>query len=318
MKLSKSGIVLKSTAPLAMALSLLLGTPATAQTKITVAYTAVADFASGFHAVEAGLFKKRGLDVEFKLVPLNPQIPAALQSDSMQVGGTTTPVLLQAIDGGLDHVAIAGSGATTKNETLYGVVARAEAPIVGAKAFEGKKVGAPGIGAFLHVLFRKWLIENGVDIKKVTFVEVSFPQHLDVLKGGTIDAIVTGEPTLSRIVSSGIGTLSTNFNDNLKGEMPIIIYSATRKWADANPAAAKAFREAIAESTEFVNNPANTEAVRAVVGKYIALPPPVLAALRFGKWRAEVSEAGLKDWVDTMQAQGMLQTKIDIAKIATK
>jgi NitT/TauT family transport system substrate-binding protein len=308
----------KRMATLAAAGSLLMAQSAMAQTKITVAYTAVADFASGFYALDAGLFKKRGLDVDFKLVPLNPQIPAALQSESMQVGGTTTPVLLQAIDGGLDHVAIAGSGTTKKNDGLYATIARAEGPINSAKEFEGKKVGAPGIGAFLHVLFRKWLMENGVDIKKVTFVEVAFPQHLDVLKGGTIDAVITGEPTVTRIVSAGVGKISTHFNDNLKGDMPVIIYSATRKWADANPAAAKAFYEAIAEATEFVNNPANEEAVRAVVGKFIQLPPPVLASLKFGKWKAQVTEAGLKEWVETMQAQGMLQTKIDPTKIATK
>jgi NitT/TauT family transport system substrate-binding protein len=308
----------KCLAPLVLALSLTVSQAATAQTKITVAYTAVADFASGFHALDAGLFKKRGLDVEFKLVPLNPHIPAALQSDSMQIGGTTTPVLLQAIDGGLDHVAIAGSGVTTKNDALYGVVARVEAPINSAKEFEGKKIGAPGIGAFLHVLFRKWLMENGVDMKKVTFVEVGFPQHLDVLKGGSIDGVITGEPTVSRIIGAGVGKISTHFNDNLKGELPVIVYSATRKWADANPAAAKAFREAIAEATVFVNDPANTEAVRAVVGKFIALPPPVLAALKFGKWKAEIPEAGINEWIVTMQAQDMLQTKLDAAKIVVK
>ncbi len=305
-------------AALALAGAVLCAGPAAAQTKITVAYTAVSDFASGFYAVDAGLFKKRGLDVEFKLVPLNPQIPAALQSGSMQVGGTTTPVLFQAIDGGLDHVAIAGSGVTAKNDSLFAAVARAEAPIGSAKDFEGKKVGAPGIGAFLHVLFRKWLIESGVDIKKVTFVEVGFPQHLDVLKGGTIDAVITGEPTVSRIVASGAGKISTHFNDNLKADMPVIVYSATRAWADANPQAVKAFREAIIEATQFVNNPANVEAVRAVVGKFIQLPPPVLAALRFGKWRGELPADGLNEWIATMKAQGMLQTTLDVAKVVAK
>jgi NitT/TauT family transport system substrate-binding protein len=291
---------------------------ASAQTKITVAYTVTSDFASGFHAVEAGLFKKRGLDVEFKLVPLNPQIPAALQSGSMQIGGTTSPVLLQAIDGGLDHVAIAGSGITRKNDGFFAVVARPDAPIATAKDFEGKKVGAPGLGAFLHVLFRKWLMENGVDIKKVTFVEAAFPQHLDILKGGTVDAIVTGEPTVTRIVTTGTGKIVSHFNDNLKGDMPVIIYSATRDWATKNPEAVKAFREAIAEATTFVNDPANVEAVRAVVGKYIQLPPPVLASLKFGQWRAEVPAEGLQAWIDTMAAQEMLQTKLDPAKIAVR
>jgi NitT/TauT family transport system substrate-binding protein len=303
---------------LGAALLALSSAVATAQTKITVAYTATSDFASGFYALDAGLFKKRGLDVEFKLVPLNPQIPAALQSASMQIGGTTSPVLLQAIDGGLDHVAIAGSGVTRKNDSLFAAMARPDATITTAKDFEGKRVGVPGIGAFLHVLFRKWLMENGADIKKVTFVEAAFPQHLDILKGGTIDAVVTGEPTVARIVSTGTGKVITHFNDNLTGDMPVIIYSATREWAQKNPDAAKAFREAIAEATEFVNNPANADAVRTVVGKFIQLPPPVLASLKFGVWKAEVTESGIKDWVATMGAQSMLQTKIDAAKIIVK
>ena len=157
-------------------------------------------------------------------------------------------MLLQAIDGGLDHVAVAGSGLTDKNQESFGAVAKADLAIVKADDFVGKKVGAPGIGAFLHVLFRNWLIDNGVDYKKVTFVEVGFPQMADVLKGGNVDAVVTGEPVMGRIVSAGIGKKVTSFTDNLKVELPIIVYSATRKWVDANPAAAKAFREAIAEA----------------------------------------------------------------------
>src|SRR5687767_12905495 len=119
--------------------------PAAAQgTKIVVGYTATADFAPGFIAVDQGLFKKRGLDVEFKIVPLNSQLPAAVESESITMGGTTISVLLQAVDGGLDHVAVAGSGITDKNQDSFGVVAKAGLPIVKADDFAGKKVGAPG------------------------------------------------------------------------------------------------------------------------------------------------------------------------------
>lgn len=301
----------------ATALALLAG-PALAQGKITVAHTASGDYASGFWAADKGLFKKRGLDVEFKLVPLNPQIPAAIQSGSMQVGGPTTTVLLQAVDGGLDHVAIAGSGLTKRNFDSFGAMVRTDAAIAKAKDFEGKKVGAPGIGAFLHVLFSKWLIDNGVDIKKVTFVEVGFPQHLDVLKGGTVDAIVTGEPFTSRIAQAGVGKVVTHFTDNLTNDMPIIVYSATRAYAEANKDAMKKFAEAIAESTEAVNNPANADEVRAVIGRFIPMPAPVLATLRLGTWKAEVTEAGLKDWIDTMKSQGLTQNPLDMKKIIWK
>lgn len=291
--------------------------PAAAQTtKIVVGYTATADFASGFIAADQGLFKKRGLDVEFKIVPLNSQLPAAVQSDSITMGGTTVSVLLQAIDGGLDHVAIAGSGVTWKGQDSFGAVMRADVPYAKADDFIGKKVGAPGIGAFLQVLFRNWLIDSGVDYKKVTFVEVGFPQMADVLKGGNVDAVVTGEPVMGRIVSAGIGKQVTTFTDNLKGDLPIIVYSATRKWAEANKAAVKAFQEAITEGAAIANK--DPAAVRASVGNHIKMPPEVIANMKLGRWDANVTEAGMAGWVEIMKRQDMLRTTIDAKKIIAR
>ena len=92
--------------------------------KIVFGYTAVTDFASVFVAAEEGYFKKRHLDVECKFIPLNSTIPAALQSDSLQIGGPTPSVFLQAVDGGLDLQAVAGGGLTSKTITGFGLVAR--------------------------------------------------------------------------------------------------------------------------------------------------------------------------------------------------
>jgi len=44
---------------------------AQAPTKVVYGYTAVTDFASVFVAAEEGYFRKRGLDVELKFIPLN-------------------------------------------------------------------------------------------------------------------------------------------------------------------------------------------------------------------------------------------------------
>lgn len=289
---------------------------AAAQTKIVIGYTATADFASGFIALDQGLFKKRGLDVSFKLVPLNSQLPAAVQSDSITFGGTTVSVLLQAVDGGLDHVAIAGSGVTWKGQDSFGAVMRADVPYSQAGDFIGKKVGAPGIGAFLQVLFRNWLLDNGVDYKKVTFVEVGFPQMADVLKGGNVDAVVTGEPVMGRIVAGGIGKHVTTFTDNLKGDLPIIVYSSTRKWAEANAGAVKAFQEAIAEGAAIANSDA--AAVRTAVANYIKMPPEVIASMKLGRWQAAVTESGIAGWVDIMKRQDMLRSAIDAKNIIAR
>jgi NitT/TauT family transport system substrate-binding protein len=236
-----------------------------------------------------------------------------VESDSITFGGTTISVLLQAIDGGLDHVAVVGSGVTDKNQQSFGAVVKADLAYAKPADFAGKKVGAPGLGAFLHVLFRNWLIDNGVDTKKVTFVEVGFPQMADVLKGGNVDGVVTGEPVMGRIVSAGIGKKVTSFTDNLKVELPIIVYSATRKWVNANPAAAKAFREAIAEGTAIANK--DHAAVRASTANFIKMPPEVIASMKLGSWNAAVTETGMGAWIDIMKKQDMLRSPMDVKKV---
>lgn len=285
-------------------------------TKIVVGYTVTADFASGFIAMDKGLFKKRALDVEYKLVPLNSQLPAAVQSDSVTFGGTTVSVFLQAVDGGLDHVAVAGSGVTWKGQDSFGTVLRSDIPYAKPDDFIGKKVGAPGLGAFLHVLFRNWLLDNGVDFKKVTFVEVGFPQMADVLKSKNVDAVVTGEPVMGRIQQAGIGRQVTSFTDNLKGDLPIIVYSATRKWVEANPKAAKAFYEAIAEGAAIANK--DEAAVRASVANFTKMPAEVINAMKLGRWQAEVTDQGMAGWVDIMKRQDMLRSAVDVKKVIAR
>jgi len=301
----------------AVALGLQNSLVAQTPTKMKVAYTATSDFASGFVAAESGFFKKRGLDVEFQLIPLNSTMPAALQSGSIDLAGTTLPVFLQAVDSGLDLVAIAGSGSTLPSDQNFGIVVKSDVTIAKPDDYAGKRIGVPGLGAFLHVLFQNWLIEKGVDIKKVTFVEVSFPQMADVLRAGNVDGVITGEPIMSRIVQANIGKVATYFNEVLKGEMPIIVYSSTRKWLNENKAAAKAFREAIAEGVQNVRKDDNF--LRESIGKYIKLPPEVLKTMPInGQWRAEIPQQNMARWIEIMEKQKMLRTKLDLKKLVAE
>jgi len=294
--------------------------PARAQapTKIVFGYTAVTDFTSVFVAAEEGYFKKRGLDVELKFIPINSTIPAAIQSDSLQIGGPTPSVFLQAVDGGLDHVVVAGGGVTSKSITGFGLVARAGSGIKTAQDTVGKKIGVPGLGAFLHVTFRAWLKSQGVDYRKVNFVEAAFPQHGDLLRGGSVDAVVSADPFMSRITDSGVGYVASYYSTFLPEGQPTIIHTARRDWVEKNAAAAKAFREALQEAAAFMANPKNNDKVRAAIGKYIKLPPDVIAKVQISPPGPVVTEKQLAYWVGLMKDQDMLKTTPDVAKLIVK
>jgi len=303
----------------AAAAGLATALPTHAQTtKVVFGYTAVTDFTSAFVAAEEGYFKKRNLDVELKFIPLNSTIPAAIQSDSLHIGGPTPSVYLQGVDGGLDHVVVAGGGVTSKTITGIGLVARAGTGIKTPQDCVGRKIGVPGLGAFLHVTFRAWLKQNGVDYRKVNFVEASFPQHGDLLRGGSIDAVVTADPFMSRITDSGAGYVASYYSTFLPDGNPTIIYTAKRDWAQKNAAAVKAFREAVVEGAAFIQNPKNNDKVRAAIGKFIKLPPEVLAKVQISPPGPLVNEKQLNYWIGLMKDQEMLKGTINVSQLIAK
>jgi NitT/TauT family transport system substrate-binding protein len=294
--------------------ALLAAGPAQAQSKIQIGCTATSDCASAMVAVDEGIFKKHGLDAEMVLIGINSNIPAAILSNSIQIGGPTSTVFLQAADGGLDLVAVAGASMMnpTSNANITAFV-RNGITINTPKDFVGKKVGAPGLGAFLHVLFVKWLVEKGVDPKTVNFVEVTFPTMSDIIKSGGVDAVLTAEPFVTRMTNAGLGSVGARYAVDLARTEPIIFYAAARDWAEKNPDTVKKFRAAIAEGATIVNN--DREKTSASISKFTKQPIELVMATPPNKSEPALKAEQLGWWIDIMSSQKMLQTKLDLTKL---
>src|SRR6218665_2756860 len=89
-------------------LALASAAPAQAQKKITFGHQQVFDLAPVLLAQQKGFFAKHGLEVALKPIPLNSQNPAALESGEVDIAMPTASVFLQAVNGGLDLVAVSG------------------------------------------------------------------------------------------------------------------------------------------------------------------------------------------------------------------
>jgi NitT/TauT family transport system substrate-binding protein len=139
----------------------------TANAQILIGGTPNAEQATAFVAEQEGIFKKHGIDGQFKIIPINPTIPAALLSNSIQIGVPTPTTFLQAVDNGIDLVIIAGASVNNPKGSGIGIVARKDSGIKTAKDLVGKRFGAPGLNAVLHVMVRRWLMDQGVDPKSV-------------------------------------------------------------------------------------------------------------------------------------------------------
>ena len=303
-------------AVLAILLVLAAGAPARAATKIVFGYTAVTEYASAFIAKDEGFFAAHGLDVDFVQMQLNSTEPAALVGDSLQLAVPTPSILLQANDGGLDLVILGNCSVSDPTADTGAILVRPGAGIATPQDLIGKRVGVPGLNALIHLMAREWLTLKGVDYNKVTFVETPFPQMGDLLRAGTVDAVVAVDPFYHRILAAGSGTVLARYMADLPAGIATSFYATTRAWADAHRDAVHGIQAALREANRFHRQ--HPEAWRPIVGRYIKLPPAVLATLRSPDLEFAVTPLQVDYWVDVMMRQGMLKRRPDVAALIVK
>jgi NitT/TauT family transport system substrate-binding protein len=283
--------------------------------KLRIACTATSGCLSAMVARDEGIFASHGIDAQLILLPNN--IPAALAGGSADIGGPTVAVFLQAVDGGLDLVAVAGGSIMDPvSNGLVAAVAREGLTLKTPKDFVGRKVGVPGLNALLHVLFRKWLIDAAVDPKGVNFVEVAFPTMADALKSGSVDAVLTTEPFVTRIRNAGTGEVAAHYLSDLARGEPIISYIATRAFATAHPDVIRNFKASIEAAAPIVNG--DRDKANAALSRFNKVPYDIVKLNRPDIAAPVLKLSDLNWWVATLKQQDMLQTEIDLKGIVTR
>ncbi len=298
------------------ALVLSLGVaPVRAETKITIGSAGTAG-AALFAAKHEGFFAKRGLDASIVMIRLNPDFPPALIAGSIDIALMTTPTFFQAIEGGIDLVVLAGGTVTTRAPADQAVIAANGSGIKTAQDYIGRKIGVPGIGAGLHVLFRYWLDQNGIDPAKIEFAEISMPQMRDTLAAKRIDAVVAVEPFVSQILGANVGYKALSLSDELPVGKPMVMYTATRSWSEHHAADIKAFRDAIIEGGNFAKT--EPDKTREDVNIYAKLPPQIMKTIEISEQVPDIGPDQLAWWSTVMKRQRMLTKDIDVTNLVMK
>jgi NitT/TauT family transport system substrate-binding protein len=292
-------------------LVLLCSTLATAQTKVNIGFSPAADFTPVFAGKDKGFFEKRGLDVTLTRVPLASNIPSAIVAGSLQIGMGTGSMLVQTAEAGLGLVAITGASRVVKTNSVVSLVARSGENIKTAADLKGKKVGVPGLNSMLHVLFQKWLLDNKIALAQVTMIEAPFPQMRDMLKGGTIDAAIAIEPFRARILSDNTGFRVADYVSEIQEDVLAAFWMTKSDWAQSNPQAIRAFREAYEEALAYcVQNP---EEARALQIKYLGFPSPIIPS-----YSTRLNAADLELFEKAGRQVGMLRQPVDVTKLVWK
>jgi NitT/TauT family transport system substrate-binding protein len=277
-----------------------------AATKVVMLYNATSAYSASYIAKEEGYFEKHGLDFDFSLTTNTTMTPAALMSETVQLGGITPPMILQANEQGLDLVVVAGGTATPDPAGTSGMLARTDSGIKTAQDMVGRKVGVPGLGGTFDILAKKWAESKGVDFRKVNWVEVPFTRMGDTMKAGLVDVVSATLPFYARIVDGRIGYDVGDLFSGVPDGSLLAFYGASREWVRKNPEAVKGLRAALDDAVTFIADPSHATVVQTILAKYTKLPvgaepPPVPTTLA-----VHVKPNALAFWIEVAHEQGLI------------
>lgn len=277
--------------------------------KISVGHVTATDFLPMVAGPEKGLFAKHGLDLTPVKLPIIVHVPPGLLSGSIQIGTATIPLLLQAVDGGLDLVLVAGAARHTKEASKIGLAIRNELKYENPADLKGKKIAVAGFNSTMDILVKKWLKDRGVDIKSVQFIEAAFPQMSDMLKSGTVDAATVTDPIRSRIVQAGTGKIAAEYVADVNPDLLMVSYIATRQWANANRKTVEAFRQGLDETNQWIMaNWAEASAIEQKNFGFTSPKPP--ASLTIG-----AKPEDLVPYINIGKEFGLYSTNLDPQKL---
>jgi len=302
-----------SAAAAILAFSCACAAPALALEKISLGFTAVNGNAPDIIAKDQGFFAKHGLDVDITLVRGGNVLVPSLVANSMQIGTVGASSLVQAADGGIDLIALTSLSVFSPGMKDSGIVVRKNAGIKTVADLKGKRVGTSTIGGVSEIVFDKWLKLNHVDPNSLTMVEIAYPEMPDVIKAGNVDGVLLPDPFMSMILAAGTGTLLSNFYGEIGQVVPAMVNATTRSWADAHPQEIAAFRAAVADAVAFAD--ANPDKTKQIFGAALGLKPEVAAKTEAAPVVAKLTVGDLKWWLDTMNEQGRLRSKLDASRL---
>jgi NitT/TauT family transport system substrate-binding protein len=245
--------------------------PAAAQSLpvLRIAVLPTDSVSEAFDALELGIFKRDGLDVQLTMLSNGPAVAAAVAGGAVDIGASSLVNLAIAHQHGVPIGLIAPAGIYSSRAATIGLVVLKSSPIRSAKDLDGKIVGVDSLKSLATTTTSAWADRNGGDAKSLKFVEMGFGPMGAALESGRVDAAYIAEPALDAVLA-GSGRLLAKPLDAVANTFVLGAWFSTLDFAAQHPDLIRRFVQAMIETADWANK--NPRAAGAILAKYTQTP----------------------------------------------
>ena len=287
---------------------------AQARTALKICTTIGDSFSQPFFANDAGLFANAGIDAEILIENNAGAAVAAVSGGSAEVGLGDFIGLANAIEHGIPLVLLAGAAHYTSAAASTLLCVAKNSPIQRAKDLEGTTVAVVTLVGFGTVAFKAWLSQNGADLEKVKFIELTFAAMAPALTRGTVAAAVIGEPFLSR-AREEVRTIGKPY-DAISKDFLINGWFTTREWLAKNPETARRLVRVIYETARWANT--HQEQSLPILAKYLKLDPAAIRGMVRAQFATGIDAAQVQPVIDAGVKYKLIPQPLDITSVIAR
>ena len=243
-----------------------------------------------FIAQEEGYFAEQGLEVEFIRFEKSADVIPALISGQLDV--TTVlpnPAILNSVAGGAEIRIVAGKGyVDTEGCSHAGLMVRPDVLESGIlndpQNWVGKKF-ATDRGALVEFAIDRFLVQNGITMDQMTYVEMPITSRLEALQNGSLDIAAAGEPWITRIRNAGAGEVWVSLEEMIPDwQYGVVMYGPTL--INEHPDVGVRFMAALLKGIAQYNE-GKTERNIAIIAQYTQLDPAEIEQACWQSMRAD-------------------------------
>lgn len=276
------------------------------------------------NAIDAGIYKKYGIDASLIVGQSGTALTAAMVGGSIDLVQTPYTSAAQAVQGGVDLVLVSPNNSLVAHKLPNGqykgnseVIVKASSGITKAADLKGKTFATSSLNDSNSVIAKVWLKDNGVDPSTVRFVAVSFVAMEEAVVAGQVDAAFIAEPFQTKALKNPqIRAIDDPFGW-VDPFFPSGGWVALRSWAEKHRDVVRQFQRAQVEAAK-AGNALTPEQKTKELQEYYHIDPSIGVDVSLGRYDTSFPMANIQRQLDIMAQYGVIDKPIKASSLIFK
>ena len=282
--------------------------------KLTIGLVPVADVAPVFVGIEQGFFERQRIELEPRFAAGGAAITPSVLDGDYDIGFSNTVSLLIAASKDLPVQIVTQGvlGGPDESKPWADVLIPKGSDIKSPKDLEGKTIAANTLNNICEVTINATLEEKGVDVSKLKYTEIPFPDMIGALEKGRVDAACVVEPFVSQGKAAGMKGIDP-FYAGTAPNLTVATYFASKELIGSNPELVDRFKTAMEKSLEYAQE--NPDAVREALPEYTQIPKEAAQKINLPSWQPELTEDTIQRLSELSEKYGLIEKQPNLDEL---